>query len=248
MNELKEMLNYRGYNKNVINAAIERAEKMERQVALERVIKEKNDRVVLAIKHHPAIPSLTGIIRKHWTTMVKEKRLLEIFPKPPMVAYQQHPNLKMMLVKAKLPSGKENRVVCGMKKCNRQCKVCSYVQEVKEIKSNRNGDKFQLKGEFNCQTKGVVYMTFCLRCGKQYVGQTKRKFSDRIREHWLSISNKKDTANAEHFNSERHNIDDFRALIIEKVMPNSNSFLLEREEKWIRQLETKEPHGLNRNS
>ena len=60
--------------------------------------------------------------------------------------------------------------------------------------------------------------------------------------------NKKDTANGIHFNTKGHTVDDFRAMVIEKVMPNSNSFLLEREDKWIKTLDTKEPFGLNINN
>ena len=44
-----------------------------------------------------------------------------------------------------------------------------------------------------------------------------------------------------------NSIDDFRALIIERVVPNDGAWLLEREEMWIKRLDTKRPHGLNRN-
>ena len=248
MQELREMLLKRDYNKNIIEAGIKRARDTDRKEALKRVDKKTNDRVVLAVKYHPALPSFTNILKKHWTTMVKEKRLKEIFPKPPMVAYQQHPNLKSMLVRAKIPSGKVNRINLGMKKCNKQCKVCSFVAKEKEFKSKRSNDKFTIKGEYNCKTEGVIYLTFYLNCGMQYVGQTKRKFCDRIREHWYSITNEKETAHAEHYNMTNHSVDDFRALVIEKVMPNSTAFLLEREDFWIKALETKEPFGLNRNN
>ena len=59
--------------------------------------------------------------------MVKEKRLMKIFPKPPMVAYQQHPNLKSMLIRAKITSGNGHRTQNGMMKCDKQCKVCSFI-------------------------------------------------------------------------------------------------------------------------
>ena len=98
-----------------------------------------------------------------------------------MVAYQQHPNLKSMLIRAKVPSGKnEKRANNGMRKCIKQCKVCSFIDVRKVFKSKQTGETFHLKGEFNFNTTGVVYMTFCAKCGIQYVGQTKRKFCDRI--------------------------------------------------------------------
>ena len=46
-----------------------------------------------------------------------------MFPKPPMVAFRQPPNIKALLCKAKLPSKrrfKPKRVIPGMK----QCKKC----------------------------------------------------------------------------------------------------------------------------
>ena len=61
------------------------------------------------------------------------------------------------------------------------------------------------------------------------------------------IINKKDTANARHFNSKGHTLSDFRALIIERVIPNDGAWLLEREDFWIKKLETKSPKGLNLN-
>ena len=81
---------------------------------------------------------------------------------------------------------------------------------------------------------------------RQYVGQTARRFGTRINEHVNDIKNGKDTANAQHFNSKGHNLSDFRAMVIEKVIPNDVAWLLEREEMWIRRLGTKKPNGLNR--
>ena len=92
-----------------------------------------------------------------------------------------------------------------------------------------------------------IYLTECQKCGVQYVGQTTRNFNARIREHINDIKNRKDTANANHYNSKGHSLSDFRAIIIERVVPNDTSFLLEREEMWIKRLETKRPHGLNKN-
>ena len=90
-------------------------------------------------------------------------------------------------------------------------------------------------------------MTECQKCGVQYVGQTARTFGTRIREHVNDIKNGRDTANATHYNSKGHSVSDFRAMVIEKVIPNDGAWLLEREGMWIRRLETKRPNGLNKN-
>ena len=104
-----------------------------------------------------------------------------------------------------------------------------------------------MSNKFNCNTAGVVYMVECHKCGIQYVGQTTRKFKTRMGEHINDIKNKKDRAIANHFNSKGHNLSDFRTMVIERVIPNDTAWLLEREEMWIKRLETKHPHGLNKN-
>ena len=162
-----------------------------------------------------------------------------------MVAYKQHANLRAMLVRAKLPNGaSKSRKLMGMKKCQKGCIVCPYLKLEKDFKSHVTRERINLRNSFNCRNKGVIYLTECSKCGIQYLRQTTRMFNERIREHRLDIINKKDTANAKHYNSKGHCLSDFRAMIIEIVVPNDGAWLLEREDFWIKRLETKSPKGL----
>ena len=86
MTELKEMLLSRQYNRNVVNAAILKALTIPRAEALKKVIKTKNERPIFVLTYNPVLPSVAGIIRKHWKTLSFDKELTKIFPKPPMVA------------------------------------------------------------------------------------------------------------------------------------------------------------------
>ena len=76
---------------------------------MEKVTKKKNDRVILAVKYHPKLPSVSKILVKHWKTMTRDNEALDAFPKPPMVAYRQPPNLKSILCRAKLPNSKNTK-------------------------------------------------------------------------------------------------------------------------------------------
>ena len=211
LEELESMLKTRKYNTNIVRAAIKKAKKVGRKKALERVEKTKNkDRVTFAVKYHPSLPSISRIVTTHWRTMVKEKRLLEIFPEPPMVAYQQHANLRNLLVKARLANCSDQRKKTGMKKCEKGRVVCDHLKLEKDFRSRKTRERFELKNVFNCKTKGVIYLTECQKCGIQYVGQTGRTFCSRIREHVNDIKNKKDTANAMHYNSKGHKLSDFK--------------------------------------
>ena len=148
-------------------------------------------------------------------------------------------------VRAKHPS-KVNapRIMVGLHKCN-SCPVCERINTTKEFRSNVTDESHKMKGEFNCNTVGVIYLITCNKCSIQYVGQTSRKFRIRLKEHVNDIKNKKDTVCGLHFNSRGHSIDNLRAQIIEKVCPNNTHTLLEREKLWIQSLVTRLPHGLN---
>ena len=129
----------------------------------------------------------------------------KIFPLPPMVTCKQPPNLKSVLCRAKLPQSKHpKRRVVGMQPCNKPCNVCPYITKTKTFTSNQSKQKFYLKGLFTCATTGVIYLTSCLKCKKQYVGQTGRKFYNRMMEHLNSIYHKKDTTGI-HYSSPNHN-------------------------------------------
>ena len=178
--------------------------------------------------------------------MTKDPNLLKVFPKPPMLAFKQPPNLKSMLVRAKLATNsRPSRINIGTHQCGNSCPICSYISTSKVIKSTKTGENIQINSDFSCKTKGVIYLTTCTKCKKQYVGQTFRRLSDRIKEHIYDIKNNKDKISGIHYNSPGHSLANFRVEIIEKVIPNTTHILLEREKFWIQKLNTVIPHGLN---
>ena len=113
---MKEDLLARGYNKKILDGAITKALDMNRDEALEKREKKSNDRIPFVITYHPALPSISTILRQGWKVMTKDEHLKKVFPQPPMVAYRQPKNssLRQLLVKSKLPE-REKRVVKGMK-------------------------------------------------------------------------------------------------------------------------------------
>ena len=132
-----------------------------------------------------------------------------------------------------------------MKPCNKPCNVCPYINTTKTTTSNQTKKTFDLKGLFTCATTGVIYLADCSKCHKQYVGQTGRKFHDRVMEHLNSIFHKTNTIGI-HFSSPQHKHTDFSVQVIEKVLPNTVNLRLEREEFWIKTLGTLAPLGLNK--
>ena len=93
--ELKSLLISRDYKPRSIDAALEKARLIPRKEALKKVTKSSDQkRPVFVISFDPRLPSITGIIGKHWRTMKQDPRLNEIFPVPPLVAYKRPPNIK----------------------------------------------------------------------------------------------------------------------------------------------------------
>ena len=135
MDELKDMLLSRSYNKNVIASAIKRALEVKREDALKRVEKtKKKDRVTFVVTYNPKLPSISGIVNKHWKTLVRDRDAKEVFPLPPMVAYKQPPNLKLTLCKATLPqNSRSQRDLIGYKRCKNSCNVCSYSMSTRDF-------------------------------------------------------------------------------------------------------------------
>ncbi len=106
-----------------------------------------------------------------------------------------------------------------------------------------------------CQYTNLIYLISCQKCSLQYVGLTTQKFQDRFNAHKNSIErNSLNTILCNHFNSNGHNISDLRIQIIDHII-NDNNFtkndinheLHDKEDYWMRILNSISPFGLNDN-
>ena len=64
---------------------------------------------------------------------------------------------------------------CGSKRCD----VCLNVNETSIFTSLVTGETYIINHKFNCNDKGLVYLSTCNCCKKHYMGQTVDKFSFR---------------------------------------------------------------------
>ena len=93
-----------GYKQNELNKITPITKKIDRSTTLKYKIKNKNvaPPLVLATKYNPCFKQLGRVIRKHWHLIEKDKITKELFPRPPIIAYKKHKNLKDLLTSAKL--------------------------------------------------------------------------------------------------------------------------------------------------
>ena len=145
------------------------------------------------------------------------------------------------------------------KKCEKKkCKTCRYIKETNTVE-DRNNVIIHLKHQLNCQSQGVVYLIECSNCGIRYVGETTQKLKDRINQHRSDIKRQQDTVVATHFNQQCKDINYLQIIPLEKVVRNvpqayttviiersDEVRFLQREQVWIKKLNTLSPFGLNK--
>ena len=87
--------------------------------------------------------------------------------------------LKSLVVRAALPDINEvgRCEPCGGKRP--PCQLCSNMKNTSTFKSKHSNEVYQIKKNFNCNSKMVVYLIECRVCGKQYNGSTVIKFCPR---------------------------------------------------------------------
>ena len=57
----------------------------------------------MALKYDPRLPSVTGVVSKHYRSMVsRDEYLKEVFKSPPLTAYKKQRNLRDNLIRAKV--------------------------------------------------------------------------------------------------------------------------------------------------
>ena len=151
----------------------------------------ENTGPVFAHTYDPRLPPISQIQAKHWRTMVsKNKYLAEVFKRPPLTAYRRQPNLRNLLIRAKVPSQKDNqRVLKGMKKCGNGCGACPYIKEAKNVKINKKN--WTINKKLDCNTFNVIYAIICQKenCQMVYIGETKRMLKTRLADHCGYVRN-----------------------------------------------------------
>ena len=162
-----------------------------------------------------------------------------MFPSPPLIAYKRQQNIKDKLIRAKVASNTRIQWnLVGMTKCN-NCVACKCIIEGKSIKLENNA--WKINKRVDCNTKKLVYLLECDKnnCIEKYVGETERKFKERIKEHLgYARTNKQNQPSGLHFNLPGHSIHNMKFTIIEQVTSNDPIYRKEREKFHIDKFNT----------
>ena len=135
---------------------------------------------------------------------------------------------------------------------NKKCRYCPLLNKTGEVTCKATGETHQSMRNISCQSSNLIYCITCRTCGKQYVGQTKRKLYLRFQGHFynIKVGNESDAIGM-HFSQKDHRgTRDIQIYVLEFISlpPQSKrplSLRLSVEKKWIHTLRCPAPIGLN---
>ena len=126
--QLATYLLKRGYNRNFVNKQIRRAADIPRQLTLQTKDINKPKRIPFITTFNPSLSHISHIIKKHFNLLLSSNRCKSVFQHPPVVAFRRSPNLRDLLVTAKLPSNSANpQLPCGSFRYGKNCATCPYI-------------------------------------------------------------------------------------------------------------------------
>jgi hypothetical protein len=209
--------------------------------------------------------SLKRILRTRWTQFLStDPTIKRVFEKEfPLIVFKRGKTIGNILTSTKFqPSSSElDRTLdilesllvdaetnSRVTRCNRtNCKCCSSILETSTIHNAEKNLAIEINDNFTCDSSGLIYVISCLKCHKQYVGQTDRMLKERLNNHRSDIRLNKATAVGLHFNLPEHTFSDLRIIPIQdlSLLQRHEKFLVE--DRWMRTLNTKHPYGINNN-
>ena len=249
----------RGYERDKIMESIEKVRKTKREETLVYKEKVQLQAIPFVATYDKRIPDVKASIDKCWETLSINNQIASKFTQKPILSFRRNKNLKDMIGQTKI---KDNKVCRGISKKRGKCtpcrsqvnnKCCKHIVSTTTFKHRVTNREFDILHNVNCKSKYVVYLVECVKCnGKQYVGKTWTTVSQRIYGHRSDAKKTDSILIDRHFLEPGHNFDQhFRLTIIERIekadmdIDSKKHLLLQREDFWIKKLETLSPNGFN---
>ena len=241
----------RGYPTQHVNAARKMALNTTRKDLLDpgRKKTQKNENIVpLVLTHHPSNAQIHKIIMDNWGILKFSDKCKAALPDKPLFTSRRGRNLRDMLIKAKIHNDNANDT--KLQVCKKpDCTICPQVKS-EEVISSISLNKFITPTKVTCKTHNVVYLLTCSVCQKQYVGETKRQFLVRYKEHSKDLEYNREKPIVRHVLEHGEHNTRLIPQILEVIKRNpdlesTTTFRRTREAHWIYALRSMAPEGLN---
>ena len=247
----------RGYPELLIEDSRRQALLRNREdLLIPKIKKNENSNVVpFILTHHPTNYLVRKIISDNWGILSHSELCQKALPKIPLYGTRRSKNLKDILIRSKLniePKPKPTGTKPIPDKCKKPfCTVCKKLK-AEHAACSVTGVNHAIPTNVDCHTKNVVYCLTCNVCQKQYIGETKRNFISRFKEHISGIKYKRNYPVTNHCLTHTSiNVDQVllpRILEVIKRNPDlkgTDEFRKKRELHWIYKFRSLAPKGLN---
>ena len=150
-------------------------------------------------------------------------------------AYKRNKNLQDLLVHATL---KDTNVKTRETRCD------AHFTSLPFVRNEHTDQEAPVWGVFSLESSNIVYMIRCNLCNKVYVGQTKNKLKDRLKQHLYHI-NRGSTETELYAHFQGHDVIHLKILGLETKITWTTAQRFSREKYWIYRLDSCIPNGLN---
>ena len=136
-----------------------------------------------------------------------------IKPENIQITYSRSPNLKDMLVKSKVYSQPQPKLLqpCWQSRC-----LTGPNMNTSQVIPNKGNHSYPIRGNFHSKSSNVIYVMTCNVYNIQYVGETSNTMNSRCRGYESFIRRENDHPVAIHYRSYNHTIDDYSITIVDK--------------------------------
>ncbi len=128
------------------------------------------------------------------------------------------------------------------------CRFCPKKDKPSKFRSSVTGRLYK-NPPYTCNTRNVIYLITCNLCKKQYVGESYRTFKERMMEHEGYVKRKLySEATGLHYNTCGHRLGHMNYEVIYclwKKPIRNDPVRIKSEIRWMEQLKTFKPNGLN---
>ena len=167
---------------------------------------------------HPGTPSLYSVLRDSHPIVTTCPRASRVLPTPQLAAFRTSGSLKSRLCRAAF--GRGTRRPKGCFPCALPaCALHHHMLDGTSFTSSVTGRVHHLRAHFTCESRDVIYLITCQRCGAQGVGECDSA-SLRIPQYLSCIrrrSGHDGCAITRHFLEDDHTVEDFGFIIIDQI-------------------------------
>ena len=121
-----------------------------------------------------------------------------------------------------------------------------FIYNVEKLSGPKRSIK--ITNHFTCTSADVIYCITCTYCNKLYIGKTGRRLGNRFREHLRHVERNDKGASkpvAKHFNLPNRSKQHMAVCGLSLHLGSSESRKKTLEQKFIFQIGTLNPHGIN---